>query len=197
MGGILFCVATDHDDRPELDRLLLAVQAGRTTAWDPLLERLQRRMFVYAFRIVGCGQAAADVTQEALQLVPRRLHQLASNELLVPWALAIVRHFAWKHLARDGRRRRRELPIEDAPEPATAETPLDRALQAEEIGQLRAALRRLDAEDREVLHLHYFEGLSVARIAAVTDQPQGTVKWRMHRARRRLNDEFHKECENQ
>ena len=64
--------------------------------------------------------------------------------------------------------------------------PLDSAIANDEARHLYRALHGLDAPDRAVLVLHYLQGLSYREMAAVLDEPVGTVKWRTSEALNRL-----------
>jgi RNA polymerase sigma factor (sigma-70 family) len=71
--------------------------------------------------------------------------------------------------------------------------PLDAVLADDESRLLYRALHKLNASDRALLALHYLQGLSYREMAAVLDEPTGTVKWRtceaLNRLRPLLNDE--------
>lgn len=175
-------------ERRELGFWLAAALSGERAAWNELCLRLERRVFVYAFRLLGDAERARDVTQETLARVVARAHTLAAHDLCVPWSLKIARHLVWKELART----RAYARDDDAPadEPGDIETPLDRALAREEIETLHAALHALAPAQRELIHFYYFEELPVDELAALLSAPAGTVKWRLFRAREALAREF-------
>jgi RNA polymerase sigma-70 factor (ECF subfamily) len=88
------------------------------------------------------------------------------------------------------RRRQRDRRLASAvaaagPPPPTASPDLE---PDEQIGRLRAALRRLPADRRALLALLYLDGASVSLIALILQIPPGTVKSRLHHARRELRD---------
>jgi RNA polymerase sigma factor (sigma-70 family) len=60
--------------------------------------------------------------------------------------------------------------------------PCETAMEVDEARRLYAALDQLDAADRTVIVLHYLQGLSYREMAAVLDEPGGTVKWRTREA---------------
>ncbi|HEV3167578.1 MAG TPA: RNA polymerase sigma factor, partial [Isosphaeraceae bacterium] len=64
--------------------------------------------------------------------------------------------------------------------------PVDIAMADDEAQHVYRALHRLDAPERALLALHYFQGLSYREMATVLDEPTGTVKWRTSAALNRL-----------
>ena len=64
--------------------------------------------------------------------------------------------------------------------------PLDGVLCDERSEQLHEAIGRLDLADREVIVIHYLQGLSLSQTAELLGQPVGTVKWRLSEALARL-----------
>jgi RNA polymerase sigma-70 factor (ECF subfamily) len=84
--------------------------------------------------------------------------------------------------------------LESLPSPATSPSdPLESVMADDESRRLYQALDRLDAPDRTLLALHYFQGLSYREMASVLEEPTGTVKWRtseaLNRLRAMLSDE--------
>lgn len=80
----------------------------------------------------------------------------------------------------------RTVPTEPAHDPwPNVDDRLDAVSQR---SNLRAALAQLPAADREVLLLVAWEQLTAAEIAIALEVPAGTVRWRLHRARRMLTD---------
>jgi RNA polymerase sigma-70 factor, ECF subfamily len=99
------------------------------------------------------------------------------------WLLRITHNAALDHLAR-----RRPEPVDpetlDTSESRTARPPADRLEVRERIERLERKLRGLAPQHRLVLVLRDAEGLSYEAIAEITDTPLGSVKGRLHRARR-------------
>jgi RNA polymerase sigma-70 factor (ECF subfamily) len=81
--------------------------------------------------------------------------------------------------------------LEAEPEAAEHEGPLRRLLDAELSGEVRKAVMALPPLQREVVALVEFEELTLAEAAAVVGADVGTVKSRLHRARRRLRRELY------
>lgn len=73
-------------------------------------------------------------------------------------------------------------------------TPLSFAVQAEQAGQVRAGLGRLGRMDRETLVAFYVHGQSLLEMADEFEAPLGTIKRRLHVARKRLAEEINEEA---
>ena len=85
----------------------------------------------------------------------------------------------------DGRRtERRDAAIRDrhSSSSVAANDPFETAVAVDEARRLHRALDQLDSGERAVLVLHYLQGLSYCEMAAVLDEPTGTVKWRTSEA---------------
>lgn len=119
---------------------------------------------------------AEEAVQEALVRAWLRRDACRSPEAPLPWMLEITRNEARRLLGRHA----------SAPEPADAAQE-DRLLAgAATRVTVEQALRGLADRDRRVLHLRYAEDLTQVEVARRLGVPEGTVKVRLHRARRRL-----------
>jgi RNA polymerase sigma-70 factor (ECF subfamily) len=133
-----------------------------------------------AQRICGARVAAEDVIQEAFLALWRNRdrYQPARGEVRT-WLLGIVHNAAIDRLRRSGvheRRRASSDGIEDRLEaPQKTDVEVQRREQAKEV---REALGTLPDEQRQVIELAYFGGLTHTQIATMLDQPVGTVKGR-------------------
>jgi RNA polymerase sigma-70 factor (ECF subfamily) len=151
-----------------------------------LVARYTLRAHRAAF-MLGAGEEADDVVQEAFVKAFRHLSRFRGGELFGPWLLSIVANET-RNLTRS-RRRRAALALRlYAAEPggATADGPDDEVLAAERRARLVAAVNRLPDRDRQVLVCRYFLELSEAETAQVLDWPLGSVKSRTWRALNRL-----------
>ncbi|MDQ5978432.1 MAG: hypothetical protein QG602_1406 [Verrucomicrobiota bacterium] len=157
--------------------LVLSVQAGEEKAFRDLYELWRADLWRLALVRVEQSHAADEVTAEVWQAIARGVSGLDDPACFPRWAFRIVerRSTDWVR-RRTLDRKRAETAAREAenldPAPATAD-PSDEALR------LRAVIARLPAEQRELLHLFYQLGRSVAEIAEILDLPAGTVKSRL------------------
>lgn len=159
---------------------MTAAQRGDAIAYERLLSELipLLRSFVRA-RLREDSAAVEDVVQNVLLAVHRARHTYRSERRFGPWIGAVARNAVIDHLRSRGRRRQRELSLDDAAEPAAAEAPplADGELSPE----LRSALERLPATQREAVELIQIRGLSVAEAAVRAGVKPGALKVRAHR----------------
>jgi RNA polymerase sigma factor (sigma-70 family) len=161
-------------------------QDGDLDAYGVLVARYTLRAHRAAF-LLGAGEEADDVVQEAFVKAFRHLSRFRVGQPFGPWLLRIVANEA-KNLSRSRRRRAAlalRLPSAES-SGAAAGSPVDEALAAERRAQLVAAVNALPAREQEVLVCRYFLDLSEAETARVLAWPLGSVKSRTSRALNRL-----------
>lgn len=159
------------------------------------LERLRSGLLIMATRALGDPVAAEEVAQETLVRLLTALAEGRSPD--GPGGLGAYAHGIAKHVIADRHRRHERHPTQPMPSengPAAVRDgtadPLTRLISAEERDRVRRALRRLSAEDREVLRLSFFEGLRPAEIASARGEPPPRVRKRKERALERLRRAF-------
>ncbi len=172
-----------NDDRDALADELLAVRCllGEPAAFDALVARWHEPLRLYLGRLIGDEDAAADTLQDCWLRVLRALPGLRDPARLRPWLFGIARRAAM-----DRFRRRHADAIDelaDVSEVAAPDAPDD---DPELLARMHEALGRLPIMERDVLVLFYLQELSLAQLADVLQVPTGTVKSRLHRARRLL-----------
>jgi RNA polymerase sigma-70 factor (ECF subfamily) len=155
-------------------------------AWRELIAAWERKMLYYISRLVPRHQDAYDVLQQLWLAAYRGIGQLDNPRDFSPWLYRIARNKAIDH------RQLRTLNTTDAADdlPAADGDPQDQFADAE---ALHLALDRLSIAHREVLTLYFLEDFSVDQIADVLDIPPGTVKSRLHHARRDLRQLLEKQ----
>jgi RNA polymerase sigma-70 factor, ECF subfamily len=158
------------------------VTRGDVTAFAELVERHRAVVVRVAAGIVGADDAE-DVSQDAFLRAFHRLERFRGDAPFRSWLLRITHNAALDHLAR-----RRPVPVDpqafDASQESAGRPPAERLELRERIERLERKLRGLSYEHRAVLVLRDAEGFSYEEIADITESPIGTVKGRLHRARR-------------
>jgi RNA polymerase sigma-70 factor, ECF subfamily len=179
----------DAPDVPD-EELVRAVEAGAHPALAALYDRYGRRAYSLARRVCRDDNLAEDVVQEvflAFWRDPGRFDPGRGG--FGTWILTLVHHKSVDAVRRESALRRRTVAVveegQDWSTPPGPGADLG-ALQSMEAGQVRDALGRLPAEQREALALAYFGGYSQREVATLTGVPLGTVKSRMFSGMRRL-----------
>ena len=151
-----------------------------------LVARYTLRAHRAAF-LLGAGEEADDVVQEAFVKAFRHLSRFRVGEPFGPWLLRIVANET-KNLTRSRRRRAAlELRLSAAGSDDAGERgPVDKVLAAERRARLLAAVNALPDTERQALACRYFLDLSEAETAQVLGWPLGSVKSRTWRALNRL-----------
>ena len=161
----------------EDELLVMDAQDGDAKAMDRLVGRWQKRLWQHAFRLTGDNQAAWDVTQQTWLGIIKGLRKLHDPANFKAWAYIITTNKSIDWIRKS--EAARQISFEEI------QNHQHRATQ--DIG-LRELLEKLDFRKRAVLSLYYFEQLSVSETSTVLNIPQGTVRSRLHSARKELKE---------
>ena len=175
-------------DRDDVIRLVRGAQAGDRDAFGELFQRFERHVFSVALRRLGDYTEAQELCQDVFVQALQKVDQLRQPECFGGWLRSITHRMAINR----GVRRGPDVPTEPETLEATcleSKTPLTEALQHERDAQLRAGLDRLRELDRETLVAFYVKGKSLLEMSDDFDAPLGTIKRRLHVARKRLAKE--------
>ena len=151
-----------------------------TAGWDWAGAR--RHCLTEARRLLRNADDAEEAVQEALARAWRKRDACRQRDAYRAWLTQITRNEAFRLLARRRLRDEREVPEETTTEPSTGEA------TESILGMLATeqALSALTREERALIHLRYMQDLTQPEVARLLDMPEGTVKVRLHRIRRRL-----------
>lgn len=178
------------DDADRLYERLLVVrcQAGDESAFAQLVAQYQPRLRYYLRKLLyGVGEAD-DVLQEVWLDVFRSVARLNDVGAFRSWLYQVARARALKVF----RKRRLIFESFEVNELAEAGQGIE-SFAAEDAQRVHTALDKLAAAHREVLVLRYIENMSYEEIAGVVDCQVGTVRSRLHYAKRALGIELQKE----
>jgi len=170
--------------------------AGNLDAFNQIVREYQSLVYNQAYRVIGEPDAAADATQEAFISAYKKLHTYRGGSFK-SWLLRIVSNACYDEFRR--RKRQPVVPlipkndegedVESAPwlEDST-ENPEEFAQRKELSKAIQSCLDRLDIEFKTVVVLVDIQGFDYASAAAAVDSPVGTIKSRLARARKNLQD---------
>jgi RNA polymerase sigma-70 factor (ECF subfamily) len=169
-------VAGTQVSDPKDERALIArIRAGDESAMAEMYDRYSGIVYGVALRVLGNTSAAEDVLQEVfLQLWRNPQAFDADRGRLAPWLAVIARNRSIDLL----RKRPMEDDIDELPI-STGVNLEDEASERIAIDKVRGVLAQLPAEQRKMLEMAYFEGLTHTEIASKTGEPLGTVKTRI------------------
>ncbi|MGB6191305.1 MAG: RNA polymerase sigma factor [Terracidiphilus sp.] len=172
-----------NDNRALYEWLALRCQSGERGAFEDLIAFMERPLLYYATSLTGSQDAALDVLQDVWLKVFRGIRKLKDPGALRPWLYTITHGIAVDRIRRNYSQRQAEeeqlRDFQEAEEPTFAN---------EDAAAIHIALEQITLKHREVLVLHFLEDLTLAGIAQVVGCSEGTVKSRLHYAKRALKE---------
>ena len=170
--------------------LIQRVAKGDQQAFLVIYDRYSARIYALALYILGDSMMAEEVTQDTFLKFWGRARMYASERgSFVVWLMTVARRTALDRVRMEGRRPH----LSDARDPETVWPSLrDDSHDPDEARwkSLYFAVRSLPVEQRQVIDLAYYQGLSQSEIAAELGWPLGTVKTRMRAAMQALRQEW-------
>jgi RNA polymerase sigma factor (sigma-70 family) len=169
--------------------LVARARQGDTAAFGELVDRHRAAVYRAAHAALGSASEAEDVAQEAFLAAYQKMATYRGEASFRTWLLTI----AWRRAL--GRRRRLASlwrrfvsgdPVESAPVVRSPRTQERDLIEAEMAGHVQRLVRALPARLRDPLLLCAAGEQSYHEIASVLGIPEGTLKWRVAEARRRL-----------
>jgi RNA polymerase sigma-70 factor (ECF subfamily) len=150
-----------------------------------MFRRYQLPLYVYVFELVHDEQASLDIVQETFINATRHLGSLREDGKFGSWLFGIAHQ---KCLQRWRKQGREAAALEEfAAAPIDLEDdPADLLIRAEQEAAVMKLLNQLPVAQRSVLLLHFIEDFPLEDIAAVTGTALGTVKSRLHYAKKAL-----------
>jgi RNA polymerase sigma-70 factor (ECF subfamily) len=185
--------ATGHEPLP-VER----ARAGDPEAWDALFRRYQLPLFAWLQELLHDEQTSLDLVQETFAQATRHIGSLRDPERFGAWLFGIAHQKCRQHWRKQRPARAWEsLDAEDREASCADETdpaPDEWLIRKEAREQFYRALAELTPEHRAVVLLHFLEGFSLEEIGRVTGAPVGTVKSRLHYARKALKTLLQAPC---
>ena len=185
---LLFAIYVEGDDGDLAKRL----QRREPAALGELYDRYGKLAYSLIYRVVRDAGVAEDLVQETFLRVWNRSQGFdADRGALGPWLLAVARNRAIDYVrSSGGKMARGALELEYAEQPAVFVNFEADVLSQDRARRVRAAVDRLNENQRHVIELAYFEGLSQSEMAERMGQPLGTVKTWVRTALKNLRDDL-------
>ena len=173
----------------DLATTVVRAQGGDRDAFGSLIRQFERTVHAICLRRLGNPSEAVEMTQEVFLHVMNRMDQLREPERFAGWLRQVAARMAINRATR-----RVPLPSVDSEILEAAgerrHDPLDEMIARERAQRLWDGLARLKTLDRETLVAFYIQGQSLVEMAEEHDAPLGTIKRRLHTARKRLKAEL-------
>jgi RNA polymerase sigma-70 factor (ECF subfamily) len=170
------------DEREQLP--VPQARAGDPKAWDILFQRYQMPLYVFVFELVRHEQTSLDIVQETFINAVRHIRSLQNDGKFPGWLFSIAHQKCVQHW----RRNRPEQGAEELSHDFAGDEPgpQDWLIRQEQQEEFMTLLARLPLRQRSVLLLHFIEDFSLDEIARITGAQLGTVKSRLHYAKKAL-----------
>jgi len=171
----LLFAALEGEDSLEL---VARLQRRDPEALAEIYKRYGKLVYSVILRIVRDSAIAEDLTQETFLRAWNRIRGFNGERgRLGPWILAIARNRAIDYLRSvDGRLSTSSVELNASEQPGLFVDMDDEVINSDRGRRLREAFEKLNANQRMVIELAYFEGLSQSEMAVKLNQPLGTVK---------------------
>jgi RNA polymerase sigma-70 factor, ECF subfamily len=170
--------------------LIDAIVGDDIVAMETLYKRYSRPFFSLAYRMTACKQVSEDLVQAAFLLIWRnRTSYSSENGSVRQWLFSIMHYRIIDYLRHQHFRSAwKDIPWEDAEYAQIMFTsdPWEETWRLEQAALIREALQNLPCEQRNVIELAYFEGLTHDEIAKRCHIPLGTAKSRLRLGLHRL-----------
>jgi RNA polymerase sigma-70 factor, ECF subfamily len=184
---ILMAVHAAEDDTG----LVARMQRRDPRALAELYDRYGRIVYALILRVVRDAGIAEDLVQETFLRVWNRVHGFdAQKGSIGPWLLAVARNRAIDYLRSAGGRERNAVEYEETEHPSLYTDMEKDILASDKARVVKSAMEKLSPNQRQVIELAYFEGLSQTEMAERMGQPLGTIKTWVRTALKNLRDEL-------
>jgi len=194
-------MAIPPNDRAEEAEWVRRVQAGDRESFGWLVERHQRRVFSLIYHLVRRRDEVEDLAQEAFVKAFQAIRNYKFQSSFGTWLARITVNHCYDYLRRErvqrvryfwqmGEEGRRQMELRAERPPEERREGADEVLARKDL--VDQLLARAPADDRIILAMKELEDLSVEDIAEILDLNVSTVKVRLHRARKRMLEDWKK-----
>lgn len=172
----------------ELCRLMVQVAARDEAALSTLYKRMSRVIYAFSLRRLSRPEAAEEVVVETMYEVWKSAPRFAGRSMVTTWILGIARHKAMDKLRIRGGEANETLGDEAEAIPDSRPSAYELIAKKQREGQVALCLEALPDEQRECIHMVFYEDAPLSEIAAIQACPENTVKTRLFHARRKMRE---------
>ena len=172
------------------ETLVMLTLAGDQNAYEVLVTRYQKAVIAAAISVTKNHFMAEDAAQDAFVTAWMKLNTLQDPQKYARWVCRIAKNCALNMITRY----RSFLPLDIVDNlnafSDSEQNPAEFYAREEDRAEVNKSLDMLPQKVKQIIHLHYFEGLSVSEIADKMCISEGTVKWQLHDGRKRIRKEL-------
>lgn len=179
------------DENMEDAQLVQDFIGGNHQAFNVLISRWQNKIHRFAYRYFASSDDAAEITQKTFIKAYQRLETLDDASKFGSWLYRIANNLCLDELKRAGRRKSTSLEaLKTAPQTELASSADEKLVRNEALVLLHKALLQLPNDQRMVVIMKEYEGLTFREIAEILDESENTIKSRMYYGLRALKKTF-------
>lgn len=172
------------------ETLVMLTLAGQQNAYEVLATRYQQTVISSAMSITKNHFMAEDAAQDAFVTAWMKLNTLQDPTKYASWVCRIAKNCALNMI----NRYRSFLPLDIVDNTDIcddgSQNPAELYALSEERDEVNKSIEKLTEKVRQIIHMHYFENLSIAEIADKMRISEGTVKWQLHDGRKRIRKDL-------
>lgn len=178
----------DLDESSQDASLLGRIALGDLVALEHLFARYQRQIFQLALGVTRDIETAEEVLQDTFYRLYTHAAKLDGTLPLLPWLYRVAANLSYNQSRRRSRLSESLQALAERLFDPVRRSPEHIAEHRELQSIIRTTLDELSPNHRAVLVLHYLHDYSITEIASILDCPEGTVKSRLHHARKLLKE---------
>jgi RNA polymerase sigma-70 factor (ECF subfamily) len=169
-----------------IDDVITRILAGDRASCEELVRENYAAVYGFLAHLTSDPEMAADITQDTFRAAWQELSKFDGRSSVASW----LHRIAYNRFIDIYRKRRRDRCLQENLQMEFSRngdaTPPCATSRKETSEYLSSAVKQLSDDQRTIVYLHYFEGLSLRETAMVVGQAVGTIKWRLSAALARL-----------
>ncbi len=169
----------------QMNDIVKKAKNGEIQALEQLIHMYEIKLYKTARTILDCEDDINEAVQQTIILVYKNINQLKNEKCFGAWMFKILVNKCKDIWNRNNNRDKRMVDLDE-----NQDIP---SIEKEDYSFVNDALNQLNEEYKEVTILYYYDGFSVKEISKILNLPQGTVKSRLSRARKKLEKIIKKE----
>jgi RNA polymerase sigma-70 factor, ECF subfamily len=177
----------NHENEVHLN-LLNATVEGDEEAINRLYSQFNRKIYAFALRRLSAPHLAEEVVVETMFEVWKNAKKFAGHSKVSTWLLGIARYKVLDKMRQRGIQQTREVDAEDLELEDEQPSAFEEIAKKQQSQHVADCLKTLPDDQRECMHLVFYEELSLVDIAEIQQCPANTIKTRMFHARKKMKD---------
>lgn len=165
------------------DKLMLQAKLGRDEAFKMLMEKYKTPIYSYALNMLGDEAKAGDVFQEVFIKIFENLKNYRPEGKFKSWIFKMASNRVMDYF-----RQKKETDFDENKQASSDHAPADILIKKEKSENLKKALDKLSATDREIIYLKEYGQMTFREISQIMDMPLGTVLAKANRSIKKLRN---------